>query len=155
DALHVENMRVWWWKETIVEANWKVAQEAFHEGYHTMQTHPQLTMGLGVNYPMGRTEFTAFPNGHGRFRGKAFDARKGGVAQVLPADEFIYRSRILWEGQDAMILERDLQVFESIRKKIPPDQDFGTAAVAALYEYAAGAGIPMPPLGEHVRQWGC
>ena len=45
DSVGVENMRVWWWKEVILDANWKVAQEVFHEGYHVMQTHSQLTMG--------------------------------------------------------------------------------------------------------------
>jgi len=50
DAVGVGNMRVWWWKEVILDANWKTAQEVFHEGYHVMQTHPQLTMGAGRAY---------------------------------------------------------------------------------------------------------
>ena len=64
-------MRVWWWKETVVNANWKMAQEAFHEGYHVMATHPQLTYGLGEDYPVDNTEYTAFENGHARFQSRS------------------------------------------------------------------------------------
>ena len=47
DGVGVGNMRVKWWKKVILNANWKMAQEAFFEGYHVMQTHPQLLMGGG------------------------------------------------------------------------------------------------------------
>jgi phenylpropionate dioxygenase-like ring-hydroxylating dioxygenase large terminal subunit len=53
-------MRVWWWKETVVNANWKMAQEAFHEGYHVMATHPQLAFGMGEDYPLDIEVHNAF-----------------------------------------------------------------------------------------------
>lgn len=148
DAVGVENMRVWWWKEVILNANWKVAQEAFVEAYHVMQTHPQLTMGAGLDYSPDTAEYFTFENGHALFRGRG-SAATGGLA-----DEFIERHRLLWEGQDAMTLERDLHVFAGIRDKVSPDEQFGPAAIAALYEYAKGARIPMPPPGEGIRLWG-
>jgi phenylpropionate dioxygenase-like ring-hydroxylating dioxygenase large terminal subunit len=153
DAVGVGNMRVWWWKETVVRANWKMAQEAFHEGYHVMATHPQLTAGLGEAYPTEMVEYTAFENGHARFQGR-FNAAAGGVSQGRGADQFLERSRILWEGQDAMTLERDLHVFEGMRHRVPPGEDFPTAAIRALYDYAAGAGIPMTTTPEGTRLWG-
>jgi phenylpropionate dioxygenase-like ring-hydroxylating dioxygenase large terminal subunit len=153
DAVGVGNMRVWWWKETVVHANWKMAQEAFHEGWHVMATHPQLTMGQGESYPPNFYDYLQFDNGHGGFQSRR-DYRKGGVAQGRPADEFIERARMLWEGQDAMTLERDIHVFEGLRKKVDPGEDFGSAAIAGLYDYASAAGIPMPPPGEHLRLWG-
>ena len=61
---------------------------------------------------------------------------------------------MLWEGQDAMVLEQDLHVFEGIRDKVPTGVDFGQAAIGALYEHATGAGIPMPPPGENLKLWG-
>src|SRR4029077_12143716 len=134
-----------------VNCNWKIAQEAFHEGYHVMATHPQLTLGKGEGHPTGGSEYTAFENGHGRFQGRPSEARMGGVAQGLPPDEFNARMRILWEGQDAMVLERDLRVFEGIRRRANPGENFGNQAIDALFEHAAGAGIPMPPPGEHLR----
>ena len=147
DAVGVANMRVWWWKETILHANWKMAQEAFLEGYHTMRTHPQLTMGVGERWNAASLGYTAFPNGHARFEST-------GVREGMSADQFIEVSRVLWEGQDAMTLERDIRVFEGLRNRVPPGTDFGAAAVAALYEYAAGAGIPMAPLSEAMSLWG-
>jgi phenylpropionate dioxygenase-like ring-hydroxylating dioxygenase large terminal subunit len=150
DNAGIGNMRVWWWKETILDANWKIAQEAFHEGYHVMQSHPQLTMGAGENYPH-TTEYTTWENGHARFQSGSRLSIGGGKASP---DDFIARSRVLWEGQDAMTLERDIKVFEGIRNKIPAEENFPQAAMAALYDYAAGAGIPMPPLESNLRLWG-
>ena len=147
DAIGLGNMRVWWWKETILNANWKMAQEAFLEGFHTMRTHPQLTMGVGEEWDAQALGYDAYENGHARFEST-------GVREGLTADQFIEFARVLGEGQDAMTLERDLRIFEGIRKRVPPGEDFGTAAVAALYEYAAGAGIPMAPLNEGMSLWG-
>jgi phenylpropionate dioxygenase-like ring-hydroxylating dioxygenase large terminal subunit len=153
DAVGVEDMRVWWWKETVVNANWKMAQEAFHEGYHVMATHPQLTYGLGEDYPVDNTEYTAFENGHARFQSRS-DPSQGGVAKGRGPDGFLDRSRTLWEGQDAMTLERDLQVFEGMRNKVPPGEDFPTAAIKALFDYAEGAGIPLRTTPDGMRLWG-
>jgi phenylpropionate dioxygenase-like ring-hydroxylating dioxygenase large terminal subunit len=153
DAVGVDKMRVWWWKETVVRANWKVAQEAFQEGWHVMATHPQLSMGMGEEYPWDTVQYNAFENGHGSFQGKA-SGRGSGVSAAQNADAFIARARALWEGQDAMTLERDIRVFEGMRNRVPPGEDFASAAVKGLYEYAAGAGIPFTPRPEAVHMWG-
>jgi phenylpropionate dioxygenase-like ring-hydroxylating dioxygenase large terminal subunit len=153
DLVGVEQMRVWWWKETLLNANWKIAQEAFHEGFHVMATHPQLTFGEGEEYAWANVEYTAFENGHARFQGR-FDASAGGISEGRDADAFIERSRTLWEGQDAMTLERDLRVFQSVKERLPPGQDFPTAAIRGLFEHAAGAGIPLRTGPEGMRLWG-
>jgi hypothetical protein len=144
-------MRVKWWKQVILNANWKVAQEAFLEGYHVMQTHPQLLMGGGEEFAAlqaNGTEYTAFPNGHGRFQ--------AGISYMTDwnGDDFIEAGRLLAEGQDAMTLDRDVQVFEGIRNKVGPDNPrFIEEAIKALYEYADGAGIPTAPMSDDLK-WG-
>jgi phenylpropionate dioxygenase-like ring-hydroxylating dioxygenase large terminal subunit len=154
DSIAVGNMRVKWWKQVILNANWKITQEAFLEGYHVMQTHPQLAGGSG-DVEMGAlqaqaTEYTAFRNGHGRFQSGA------GLGELpMSGDDFIEFNRLLAEGQDAMALEQDVKVFEGIRNKVGVDNpNFAEEALKALYDYAYGAGIPMAEASENLRLWG-
>lgn len=42
EARGMDRLRSEWWFATEIPANWKVAMEAFMEGYHVMRTHPQL-----------------------------------------------------------------------------------------------------------------
>ncbi|WP_298264925.1 aromatic ring-hydroxylating dioxygenase subunit alpha [Acidocella sp.] len=42
EAHGLANLRAEWWFATELPANWKIAMEAFMEGYHVMKTHPQL-----------------------------------------------------------------------------------------------------------------
>ncbi|MBU6267490.1 MAG: aromatic ring-hydroxylating dioxygenase subunit alpha [Sphingomonadales bacterium] len=42
EAHNLHKLRAEWWYQTTIPANWKIAMEAFMEGYHVMTTHPQL-----------------------------------------------------------------------------------------------------------------
>lgn len=148
EPLNFAQMRVYWWKEVVLNVNWKLAMEAFLEGWHTMRTHTQLTLGAGEDWPSDVIKYDTFEHGHSRFW-------MPGDFGPVPADYFIENARVLWEGQDAMTLERDVRLFEGIRNKPGAAEDAAPAAIAALYEYAQGAGIPLPVLTpEQMAQWG-
>lgn len=147
DPLGVENMRVWWWKEVILEANWKMAQEAFLEGYHTMQTHPQIRRGPDDEAPPQMLAYETYPQGHSSFR-------SAGPRMKLTPDQYIELAQILWEGQDAMTLERDLRVMASVRDQPGAEDNFPVLAVGAIYEHAEQAGIPIAPYSAAMKLWG-
>ena len=47
DGFEFGEMRFWWYKSVKLPCNWKVALEAFSEGYHVSATHPQLLDTIG------------------------------------------------------------------------------------------------------------
>jgi phenylpropionate dioxygenase-like ring-hydroxylating dioxygenase large terminal subunit len=44
DAWKMESLRAEWWHAFRLPVNWKLAEEAFLEQYHVIQTHPQLVI---------------------------------------------------------------------------------------------------------------
>ncbi|MEE4450929.1 aromatic ring-hydroxylating dioxygenase subunit alpha [Novosphingobium resinovorum] len=50
EAHNLHKLRAEWCYGTVLPANWKIAMEAFMEGYHVMQTHPQLQHAVPTMY---------------------------------------------------------------------------------------------------------
>ena len=138
DVVGVGNWQVKWWKETVLNANWKMAQEAFMEGWHVPQTHPQLTMGVPIDdVPANAgTTYRTYAGGHSSFE-------SGMIGTRFPTiDQLLARFQLLTDGQDAMVLERDLNVLRALRHRLGPDDNVVAEAARALREYAKGSGIP-------------
>lgn len=136
DAHHVERMRAESWHATVLPVNWKLAMEAFMEGYHAEQTHPQL---------YARTPSTGY--------GAGADT----MGFVDPADVIgssIYFMKVLSEGMGGgMIHARDIAVAESLRDQVELPDDPMEAVIAwntrlndEITRRARADGIPMPDL---------
>jgi hypothetical protein len=170
EGLAIGDMHHYWWKSISVPANWKVAQEAFHEALHVSATHPQLEkVGREVVYGNraddGSDEMThrnvqyeTFAHGHGRFFGGKKTPMQGHVQQATgdPLEDMAARLTLLVEGLDAMVLKEDVDILLGLRgKPIPPGSSLGGEYVRALYAQAAAQQRPMPkPTPEILGMWG-
>ncbi|MBI2706067.1 MAG: aromatic ring-hydroxylating dioxygenase subunit alpha [Actinobacteria bacterium] len=85
DAWKLESMRAEWWCAFRLPVNWKLAEEAFMEQYHVIETHPQLR--IPGRYPP---------------RDGAFDPR------VFVESELQYL-HTMSDGMDGMVL-RDIEL---------------------------------------------
>ena len=108
DARHGDKLKMDWWCGTVLPTNWKLAMEAFQEGFHTPKTHPQLQ--------------AAAPNGNAQF---GADAEGIPINEGLNAREtvnqFVDYYAKLSEGMDGMVHKTEVAVLEKLRDLDVPD----------------------------------
>jgi phenylpropionate dioxygenase-like ring-hydroxylating dioxygenase large terminal subunit len=65
NCFELQKLRYRWYKSVRLPCNWKVALEAFNEGYHVAATHPQLLDLAGDDetrsFPMGKHGMFGYP----------------------------------------------------------------------------------------------
>ena len=176
EGLAIGEMHHYWWKALPVKSNWKVAQEAFFEGYHVPATHPQLepdaaeivfngtpTAETDKTFAHVNVETENFAHGHGRFYAGKKTPMQGHVKQRTddqkagdPVDMMADRLNLLVTGMDAMVLKEDVEIVRSLKgKPIPEGSSLGAEYVKALYTTAAMQKRPMPkPVPEVLGMWG-
>ncbi len=101
DAWKVESLRVEWWHAARLPVNWKLAEEAFLEQYHVIETHPELVI-------TGRDP-----------------SRSGGATDPRAViDAELHYLRIMSEGMGGMVHANDVRVAEGIRDiELPADPE--------------------------------
>ena len=131
DAWHLASMRAEWWYACRLPVNWKLAQEAFMEQYHVLETHPQLRLP-GRMPPRDP---------------KTFDPHKFVDAEL----EYL---RTMSEGMDGMVHANDVRIAEGMRDiELPADPALArsvweSALNDAVTEWHRAAGSDIPDLNE-------
>jgi phenylpropionate dioxygenase-like ring-hydroxylating dioxygenase large terminal subunit len=131
DAWKVESLRTEWWYAARLPVNWKLAEEAFVEQYHVIETHPQLRI----------------PGRYAPRKPEDFDARA-----YVDAD--IHYLRTMSEGMAGMVHADDVRVAESLRDLELPDDP--SAAIStwnrtlndAVVDWHRAAGHDIPDLND-------
>ena len=103
DAWQVESMRAEWWYSFRLPVNWKLAQEAFQEQYHVIQTHPRLVIP-------GR-----------------FPPRDGTFDPAVFIEAELHYLRVMSEGMAGMVHANDVAIGERLAAEIELPADADTA----------------------------
>src|SRR3954449_4592403 len=131
DAWKLASMRAEWWYAFRLPVNWKLAEEAFMEQYHVLESHPQLRIP-------GRLP----PRGD-----KAFDPRTF-------VDSELHYLRTMSEGMAGMVHATDVRIAEGLRDiELPAD---AAAAMStwqqelndAVVTWHRGKGSDIPDLND-------
>jgi carnitine monooxygenase subunit len=103
--------RAEWWFATELPANWKVAMEAFMEGYHVMRTHPQLQRAVpGLYNSM-----------YGHDTGGIGDQVNPNWTKQQNIDAQWENLRLLSEGMAGMVHAKEVEIAKMIPADILPD----------------------------------
>src|SRR5262249_939409 len=128
DAWKVESLRTEWWYACRLPVNWKLAEAAFVEQYHVVETHPQLRI----------------PRRYG-LRKDAFDPRA-----YVDAD--LRYLHTMSDGMAGMVHADDVRVAEGLRDlELPTDPDvaipaWNRALNEAVVDWHRAAGHDIPDL---------
>jgi phenylpropionate dioxygenase-like ring-hydroxylating dioxygenase large terminal subunit len=131
DAWKVESMRAEWWHAFRLPVNWKLAEEAFLEQYHVIETHPELV--IPRRFP---------PRHNGSFDPQAF----------IEAE--LHYLHVMSEGMAGMVHAKDVRIAEDMRDiPLPAEPDLAIstwhhALNDAVVRWHRAAGSEIPDLNE-------
>ena len=140
DVRNVDKLKVEWWVSSVLPTNWKLAMEAFMEGYHVMRTHPQLYAQPYDPSQKAEADVGGSP------------ARARTSRQVV--ETFVHHMELLGDGMGGMVSKSDIAIaHELIESGIELPED-PTQTVPAFMLHlndeittrARARGIDMPDL---------
>ncbi len=151
DPFELEKAKFRWSYSVRVPCNWKVALEAFDEGYHVAATHPQLLDGFGEDYT-----FSKAMGKHGMFgydkSSRPFGAPSPRQAKPVPDDlrpGMVRYIQLINDTLHAITTEKDAAAATRLMTEASADNSPMELAVKLLQfqeEAAKAAGAYWPPL---------
>jgi len=145
DPRKVDKLRVEWWHSAILPVNWKLAMEAFMEGYHLMRTHPQLQDVL----------LPAFERYARPMTPETMAASTGALDVKAMIEQLIQYSAVLSDGMAGMIHANDVAIARDIQHTVQlPDNPMAALMEwvrqlnAAITERNRARGVDFPDLNE-------
>jgi phenylpropionate dioxygenase-like ring-hydroxylating dioxygenase large terminal subunit len=149
DPFELENMRYRWYLTLTLPANWKVALEAFMEGYHVAATHPQLLPNQGDDYTQSAAHGKHSHFGYWESKiplGQPSPRLKMGPPED-PREGVIKFFQIMEDQLAAIFTDRDCEAAKLLMEHAPADIDpamaFGVAVeLGRKAAEAEGCGYP-------------
>ncbi|MGE4302910.1 MAG: SRPBCC family protein [Novosphingobium sp.] len=119
DAHNIDRLHAEWHFGTVLPANWKTAMEAFMEGYHVAQTHPQLHHVLkDINHD----SYEAVGGPSGATEDNMRKGAKQGVTTRQAIEAQFEHLRVLNEGMAGMIHAKELEIAgQLVNVELPDD----------------------------------
>ena len=143
DARNVSELKPEWWASAILPVNWKLAMEAFMEGYHVMATHPQLYYNSVAESRMYGPENPGAPQ-----------PPPSSASAREYVDITIRHLAKLHKGMAGMVMDWEVVIAESLRDiELPEDARAGAAAFyrrlrEEIVAQGRGRGMPVPDLNQ-------
>jgi phenylpropionate dioxygenase-like ring-hydroxylating dioxygenase large terminal subunit len=153
DPILIDQMKFYWHKSIVVNANWKVAQEAFMEAYHVPQTHPQLAVRNEPAEFSTLFKYRTFPNGHALFTsggvssmGRVSPQRAMAMTPAEQSEILVKGLRAQHEGHDAQVHAEEVEIARTMRSRpIPEGSTLGMEFQRVIREHFAAQGKPIAP----------
>ena len=151
DAHHMDKLRAEWSFATVLPANWKIAMEAFMEGYHVAQTHPQLQHAAPVMYDAMYKFERAEGMGYAVGTPKLADPDSTLQQNI---DVQIRSMELLSEGMAGMVHAKEVEIAKSMRhvtEGLPEDPNLAVITWLGMVMHQIGEqlkarGEPVPDL---------
>lgn len=149
DAHNLEKLRAEWHYATVLPANWKLAMEAFMEGYHVMQTHPQLYNAHTENH----IDTYNTPDAGMDSMDAQRSAADGAKTQAEITAQF-ENFELLSEGMAGMVHAKEIEIMrQTLDADLPEDAALGLPmwfglVMQQITEQLQAKGEPVPDLCE-------